>query len=257
MRHLEIDGQEHLLFISDLHLCESRQPTTAAFFSFLDGPARAASRLFILGDLFEYWAGDDDDSPFAARVASRLRACADAGPQCLFMRGNRDFLVGEQFAARAGLALLDDPAMVLAGGHRLLLSHGDALCTDDLAYQQFRAQVRSNAWQSAFLAKPVAERRSIIDSARRESESAKKAKALAIMDANADAIASTLREHDYPTLIHGHTHRCARHRHTVDDHLCERWVLPDWHDCAHYLEWQAGSARFRRLARPDRSLESV
>ncbi|WP_153160360.1 UDP-2,3-diacylglucosamine diphosphatase [Zoogloea sp. 1C4] len=218
-------------FISDLHLSADRPALTALFERYLAGPARAASKLYILGDLFEYWAGDDDlDDPLNARVASQLAALADAGTQVFFMPGNRDFLIGADFASRARLTLLPDPTPISLDGQPALLCHGDSLCTDDLAYQAFRQQVRNPAWQAQFLTQPLAVRKQIIAGVRMKSEEAKSEKAAAIMDVNADAVVALLREHGFPRLIHGHTHRPAVHSIDVDGHACERWVLSDWQD---------------------------
>lgn len=230
------------LFIADLHLSEDQPDTVAAFLDFLQGPARAAGSLFILGDLFEYWAGDDDiDTPFNRRIADALRALADAGTAVHFITGNRDLLAGNGLAAAAGMRLLHDPALVRLGSAddapRVLLSHGDALCTDDLAYQAYRRQVHDPAWQAGFLAQPLAARKAFIESLRQQSENAKRDKSMTIMDANGEAVAALLRQHGYPTLIHGHTHRPARHEHEVDGHRCTRWVLADWHGAARWLSY--------------------
>lgn len=224
------------LFVSDLHLTEEQPETTAAFLAFLAGPARGVPALYILGDLFEYWAGDDDgDAPLNRRIAEALHSLSTSGCAIHFIAGNRDFLLGEAYAARAGMALLPDPCPLRLGSVDVLLSHGDALCTDDLAYQAYRRQVRDPAWQAAFLARPLAERKAFIDSLRSRSEQAKREKEMAIMDVNRSAVEALLREHAYPTLIHGHTHRPARHEHLVDGRRCERWVLADWHGTAPYL----------------------
>lgn len=221
----------HIHFISDLHLSADRPALTALFERYLAGPARAASSLYILGDLFEYWAGDDDlDDPLNSRVASQLAALADTDTQVFFMPGNRDFLIGADFASRARLTLLPDPTAITLDGVPALLCHGDSLCTDDLAYQAFRQQVRNPAWQAQFLTQPLAVRKQIIAGVRMKSEEAKSEKAAAIMDVNADAVAALLREHSFPRLIHGHTHRPAVHSIDVDGHACERWVLADWQD---------------------------
>jgi len=241
-----------ILFISDLHLSEERPETIRAFLAFLGGPARQASALYILGDLFEYWAGDDDDPPLNGLVADALRALAESGVHVYFIAGNRDFLLGEQFAAQAGLTLLPDPSeIVLDDRATVLVSHGDALCTDDTAYQQYRAQVRDDAWQRRFLARPLVERKAFIEDLRQRSTLAKRDKPIEIMDVNADAVARMLRQYDYPTLIHGHTHRPARHLHLIDGKHCERWVLSDWHDDAPYLIWNGASIEARRF--PPRS----
>ncbi len=224
------------LFISDVHLAEDRPQTTAAFLDFLAGQARAARSLFILGDLFEYWAGDDDvDAPFNQHICAALRALSASGTTVFFMTGNRDLLAGEGYARAAGLVLLPDPALIRLGEQRVLLSHGDALCTDDIAYQTYRSQVRDPAWQAGFLAQPLEARKAFIERLRTQSEAAKREKAMTIMDVNHAAVETLLRTRGYPTLIHGHTHRPATHQHRVDGHPCERRVLADWHDHATWL----------------------
>lgn len=228
------------LFISDLHLSEDEPANADAFLAFINGPARSAESLFILGDLFEYWAGDDDlATPFNARIAAAIRALADSETAVFFMTGNRDLLAGPAFADAIGATLLDDPARVRFGDTAdapvLLLAHGDALCTDDLAYQAYRRQVRDPAWQAGFLAQPLAARKAFIASLRQKSEAAKAGKAMEIMDVNADAVAALLREHGYPTLIHGHTHRPDCHRLQLDGRDCVRHVLADWRGTARWL----------------------
>ena len=240
----------HIHFISDLHLSADRPALTALFERYLAGPARAASRLYILGDLFEYWAGDDDlDDPLGAGVASQLAALADAGTQVFFMPGNRDFLIGADFASRARLTLLPDPTPISLDGQPALLCHGDSLCTDDLAYQAFRQQVRNPAWQAQFLTQPLAVRKQIIAGVRMKSEEAKSEKAAAIMDVNADAVAALLREHGFPRLIHGHTHRPAVHD---LGNGRRRIVLGDWPRAASWLrvEGEGGTLHYegRELA---------
>lgn len=228
------------LFIADLHLAEERPETVEAFLAFLAGPARTAPALYILGDLFEYWAGDDDDAPLSLRVADALHTLAETGTRVHFMAGNRDFLLGPAYAGRAGLILLPDPCVLELDGQRLLLSHGDLLCTDDTAYQAYRRQVRDPAWQAAFLARPLAERKAFIESLRQRSEAGKREKPMAIMDVNRAAVETLLREHGYPILVHGHTHRPARHDLLIDGRPCQRWVLADWHGEARYLAFDGG-----------------
>lgn len=217
------------LFVSDLHL-SPREPTTVGrFLAFLQGPARDAACLYILGDLFDYWAGDDDlGDPFNASIVVALRTLADNGVTIGFMPGNRDFLVGAAFAAAAGLELLSDPCRREIGGLPTLLMHGDTLCTDDADYQRFRAQVRAPAWRAAFLARPLASRKREIETLRARSEAEKRGKPAEIMDVNPQAVIAALRAHDARVLIHGHTHRQGHHHHSVDGHVCERWVLGDW-----------------------------
>lgn len=236
------------LFISDLHLSEERPETTRAFMAFVAGPAQGAGELYILGDLLEYWAGDDDvDAPLATSVCAALAGLADQGVDVFFMGGNRDFLVGEGFAARARFTLMADPSEISLGGRRVLLSHGDALCTDDVGYQAYRRQVRDPQWLQGFLSQPLAERKAFIDNLRKRSALAKQEKSAGIMDVNREAVESLLRAHDHPLLIHGHTHRPARHLHVVDGIECERWVLADWDDSARYLEWDGSALSAHRL----------
>ena len=219
-----------VFFISDLHLSASRPEINRVFFEFLRGAARGAESLYILGDLFEYWAGDDDVfDPLNARVIGALAECARGGPQVHLMHGNRDFLLGEAFARASGAQLIADPVTLDLFGSKTLLTHGDTLCTDDRDYQAFRKEVRSQSWQDAFLALPLADRKGRIESLRARSESEKSRKPPEIMDVNRGAVESLLRKHGYPRLIHGHTHRPARHEHRVDGRTCERWVLPDWY----------------------------
>jgi UDP-2,3-diacylglucosamine hydrolase len=218
------------LLISDLHLAPERPQTVDAFVAFLRGPARLADRLYILGDLFEVWIGDDGlDEGFSAGIAKELAAVSGGGTRVFFQHGNRDFLVGQRFAGAAGLELLAEEVVVPLHGRQALLVHGDQLCTDDLAYQAMRAQIRAPAAVAAFLARPLAERAAIARDYRRQSMAATAAKSEALMDVNPGAVAGAFRRHGVDLLIHGHTHRPARHEHVVDGRRCERWVLPDWH----------------------------
>jgi UDP-2,3-diacylglucosamine hydrolase len=231
-------------FISDVHLAADRPQSTETLLKFLGEMAPRAERLFILGDLFEYWIGDESlDDPMPAEVAAALRALATTGTAVSFMHGNRDFLIGERFAQTAGLRLLSDPFTISLYGTETLLMHGDTLCTDDTGYLQFREMVRNPAWQTAFLAKPVAERIELARSVRAESEQAKKSKSMSIMDVSMNTVESVLREHNYPRLIHGHTHRPATHHHVVDGRTCERIVLADWYGKGSYLECDGNGCR--------------
>lgn len=230
----------HSLFIADLHLCSTRPQITRLFEGFLGEVAPQAEALYILGDLFEYWAGDDDlADPFNARIVRLLRATADRGTRVHVMHGNRDFLLGDLFMQDAGASLLPDPTLVDLYGTPSLLMHGDTLCTDDRDYQRFRDMVRAPQWQATFLAKPLAQRKAQIEELRRRSETEKSLKAADIMDVNPEAVADQLRAQHYPRLIHGHTHRPARHEHRIDGMLCERWVLPDWYQTGGYLRCDA------------------
>jgi len=225
-----------VFFISDLHLCDSRPDINRVFFEFLRGPAREAEALYILGDLFEYWAGDDDlVDPFNRSVAGALVEYSRAGIPLCFMHGNRDFLLDGEFAKASGMALLGDPHALDLFGTPTVLMHGDTLCTDDVDYQKFRAQVRNPGWQKGFLALPLEARKRQIEGVRQTSESEKTRKAPEIMDVNQSAVESALRAYAYPRLIHGHTHRPAKHIHRVDGRSCERWVLADWYRSGSYL----------------------
>lgn len=222
----------HSLFISDLHLCSSRPAITELFISFLESMAVKAEALYILGDLFEYWAGDDDiDDAHHLPIIDALAALAASGTQVFLIHGNRDFLLADAFAKAAGIKILADPTLLSLYGKRVLLSHGDALCTDDTTYQVFRQQVREPAWQKAFLAQPLTERKAQIEAMRMRSEQEKSHKTESIMDVNTDAVNGLLRTYEYPELlIHGHTHRPALHMLEIDGHACERWVLGDWYE---------------------------
>ena len=225
------------LFISDLHLAAERPQSTETLLRFLSSTAKQAEQLFILGDLFEYWVGDEAlDEPMPAQVAAALRELGSGGTAVSYMHGNRDFLIGERFAQTAGARLLPDPFTVTLYGVPTLLMHGDSMCTDDTEYLAFRKMVRNPAWQEEFLAKPIAERIQLAQAARAQSEQSKQVKSMEIMDVATDAVESVLREHEYPRLIHGHTHRPATHQHVVDGHQCERIVLADWYANGSYLE---------------------
>jgi UDP-2,3-diacylglucosamine hydrolase len=213
------------LFVSDLHLQASSPATTALFLDFLKQHAVYAHQLYLLGDLFEYWAGDDDiDTPYIRGVVDALHAVSSAGVQLFWIAGNRDFLVGETFARAVGMVMLPDPHVTQIAGIRLALAHGDAQCTDDHDYQAFRAQVRSPQWQQAFLALPLDERKEVIDGMRAGSRDAQRSKTMDIMDVNQDAIDTVFADTGASVLIHGHTHRPALHRHGQ----LLRYVLPDW-----------------------------
>jgi UDP-2,3-diacylglucosamine hydrolase len=235
-------------FISDLHLRAERPDLTERFAGFLaDTAAADVEALFILGDLFEYWIGDDNlADPFNAQVCELLRGLADQGTPIFFIAGNRDFLIGEAFAMAAGIKLIDDVEIVAIGDTRTLLMHGDTICTDDIPYQEFRQMVRGREWQSAFLARPLAERRAEVATLRRRSAVAMEGKTAAIMDANADAIRAALTTHGCTRLIHGHTHRPGHEVIQLESGSAERWVLSDW-DTGRGDALEIGASGVRRI----------
>jgi UDP-2,3-diacylglucosamine hydrolase len=241
-----------IFFISDLHLSPRSPGATRLFLHFLATRARQAEELFILGDLFETWIGDDDiESGEHADIVAALRAASDAGLKISLMHGNRDFLLGTSFAAATGIRLLHDPYILSTPEWQFVLSHGDALCLDDTAYMAFRTQVRDPAWQAALLAKPLAERRAIAAHMREVSESSQRDKANPYTDLQPAATDDFLRAHGYATFIHGHTHQPAKHDHIVDGIHVERWVLADWHeDFGECLVWD-GEALSREALHPD------
>jgi UDP-2,3-diacylglucosamine hydrolase len=223
------------LFVSDLHLDPSRPEATTLFLDFLRDEAMHADALYVLGDLFEAWVGDDADDALADAVREALRAVADAGVPVWLARGNRDFLLGPRFADATGVRLLPDPAVALVAGEATLLMHGDLLCTDDADYLAFRAQVRAPGWQAEFLAQPIAARQAFAARAREASQQRQGqlrdgGMLEAITDANADAVVETMALYGVRRLIHGHTHRPAVHSLRVDGRPAVRIVLGDWYD---------------------------
>ncbi|MGA2550903.1 MAG: UDP-2,3-diacylglucosamine diphosphatase [Burkholderiaceae bacterium] len=218
------------LLLSDVHLSESSPRTAELFFRFIDQAKQAGiDALFILGDLFEYWAGDDDlMDPLNRRVVRMLRDLGTHNIALFLVTGNRDLLLGAGFAHSTAAEMLNDPAEIEVEGHKYLVSHGDALCTDDHAYQAYRRSVRSKSWQKSFLARPLTERKELIASMREASEAAKSSKAEAIMDVNPGAVAELFRQTGATVLVHGHTHRPGRCDVEVDGIARQRWVLPDW-----------------------------
>ena len=228
------------LFISDLHLAGERPETNEQFFRFLDEEAARADALYVLGDLFEYWAGDDElqdpaGDPLAADVARAFRRLVDSGVPVHFMHGNRDFLASGGFLRASSAQFLQDPSVLTIGREPVALLHGDTLCTDDKDYQAWRLKARSAGFQREFLAKPLAERHRLIGGMREESRQVTAATPAEIMDVNADAVRDAFRQLRVRRMIHGHTHRPARHELEVDGARCERWVLPDWYGRGGYL----------------------
>jgi UDP-2,3-diacylglucosamine hydrolase len=227
------------LFLSDLHLDAGHPETIRRFVDFIDGEARKAGEVFILGDLFEAWIGDDDDDPGLAPIAAALGRLTRGGVPCALMHGNRDFLIGEAFCAATGCRLLGDYERVELFGEPVLLTHGDLLCTDDTRYLTLRGQLRSAEWQRDFLGKPPAERRKIAADLRTLSATEIAAKPEDIMDVNQRTVEATMREHDVRLLLHGHTHRPAVHRFTLDGRPAARIVLGAWYEQASIVRWTA------------------
>ena len=225
---------DEYLFISDCHLDASRPEVTATLLDFLDKRAAMARYLFILGDLFEVWLGDDDPAPEHQQVIALLQQLG-RNIDIFFMAGNRDFLLGKTFADAANMTLLDEPHLLLLDNTRVVLVHGDILCTDDHDYQAFRSMVRVPEWQSTFLAKPLAERQQIAAQMRSYSVDAMAQKSMQIMDVNSAAVQDCFRDNEASTIIHGHTHRPAVH--TYDSNL-SRIVLGDWGQQPSYLSWK-------------------
>lgn len=223
------------LFISDLHLDPSRPDIMAGFRAVLEDRAPAADALYILGDLFEAWVGDDDDSPVAREACGALRTLSATGLPVYFLRGNRDFLVGEAFGERTGVRVLPERHIVEVAGRPTLLLHGDELCTDDVAYQAMRRQLRDPAWQAQMLSRPIAERRAMAEQLRAQSRDATSAKAEEIMDVNQQAVEKALLGAGVRHMIHGHTHRPATHRFELRGESAQRVVLGDWHERGNVL----------------------
>ena len=217
------------LFIADLHLSAERPDTLALFLRFLSERASQADALYILGDLFDAWIGDDDDSALAEQVRTALSNLTHGGTALYIQHGNRDFLLGEDFLNATGARLLDETAVVDLDGQPTLLMHGDLLCSDDNDYQQARLMLRSPAFIQDFLSRPLAERAALAAEYRKRSGEATSLKAEDIMDVNPLTVADYLRHHDVLRLIHGHTHRPGQHEHDVAGRVAERWVLGEWH----------------------------
>lgn len=236
------------LFISDLHLDAERPDIRARLDAFLAHLPPSTTRLFILGDLFEAWIGDDGAAAMASGVARALSGLASRGVELSYLHGNRDFLLQRAYAASCGMRLLPDPCVVDIAGEPTLLTHGDALCTDDSAYQAFRAMVRDPQWQQAFLAQTLPERQAFAQRAREGSRQHQSVAPDSIMDVNADAVERLFLRYGVRRVIHGHTHRPAVHRLTVHGTPCERIVLGDWYDQGSYLSVDAHGPRLQVLA---------
>lgn len=239
-----LEDSQPLLVISDLHLDITPGPKLEQFLQFLEGPPQSAGLLLILGDLFEYWIGDDAHFPSAEPVALALRSLPCP---VHFLPGNRDFLLGKAYADAAGMRLHDEWLHVRYGTRDVLFTHGDQLCTDDKEMVTFRQMVRNPDWQRGFLARPLSERKAAAQAVRTESQQRTRQKSMEIMDVTTDAVARSLRESGFSWLVHGHTHRPARHRLDIDGRPCERWVLPSWDDIPGYLQLDATGLQLRQL----------
>jgi UDP-2,3-diacylglucosamine hydrolase len=237
------------LFISDLHLDAEHPEISRQFLSFLEGPAMEAEALYILGDLFEVWIGDDDPEPEKRRIVAGLRALTDRGVPCYVMHGNRDFLLGERFFRETGCRLLEDPAIIELHGARVLTMHGDALCTDDHSYQNLRAMVRDQGWQKMFLALSPDQRRMLADQARAGSKEHIAQAMSSIMYVNPGAVQAAMRGAGVALLLHGHTHRPDVHRFELDGKPVARIVLGDWHEQGSVLVWDDDGFQLRGLPR--------
>lgn len=228
------------LFISDLHLEESRPDITDAFLAFLDNRAMGVERLYILGDFFEAWIGDDERTPLQEQVAGALRNVADSGTEIFLMHGNRDFLIGEEFCHRAGATLLDDPTVIDLYGTPTLLMHGDSLCTADVEYQKFRANMRNPQMQKMMLARPLEDRQKMARQLRDMSMAKNQGKAEAIMDVTPEEVVREMEAHGVQRLIHGHTHRPAIHELEANGKDARRIVLGDWDENVWWLTVEPG-----------------
>ena len=230
-------------FVSDIHLSEKRPDLTNAFKVFLNESKEACTHLFILGDLFEIWIGDDDDNLFHKDIKTTLSEFVLDGPEVFFMHGNRDFLIGKTFANEVGISIISDPYSLDINGLKTILSHGDFLCTDDSDYIEFRNNVRSEEWQKDFLAKSIDERNEIANLLRSESKNATSEKSLEITDANLETVNNFIQENSPDIFIHGHTHRPKIHQHN----LTKRVVLGDWDKYGWYLSIEENSLNLKEF----------
>ena len=228
---------KHIHFISDLHLSKDRPETTQRFLAYLASVDATVSDLYILGDLFDVWVGDDDPTPPNIAVKDALNQLTTQGIQVHFLPGNRDFLIGEDFYNTTNALGLEDESVIDLFGTRTLLMHGDLLCTDDVEYQQFRQLTHDPAWQQDILSKPLQERLALAQHYRQESHLNKNEKSAAIMDVNETAVIEILKKHHVLRLIHGHTHRPHVHSHHVNGQVAERFVLAEWDTQGSILDW--------------------
>ncbi|MET1256071.1 UDP-2,3-diacylglucosamine diphosphatase [Aliikangiella maris] len=223
--------------ISDLHLCETQPHLLDLFSHYMQHIAPKCQTLIVLGDLFEVWVGDDHHSDFNQQVIAAFRDFVEHDKKLFIAHGNRDFLLGEQFMVASGAIFIDEPYLCHWNNKSVCLLHGDALCTDDLAYQQFRQMVRNQQWQQNFLSQPLANRLAYAADVRQQSQQQQSEKSMQIMDVNAQAVNDLIQQTQCDWLIHGHTHREGKHQLTINNRPCERIVLSDWGNNGHYLEF--------------------
>ncbi len=225
-----------ILFISDLHLAPERPDIIQLFLKFMDDKAASAKQLYILGDFVEYWLGDDDEARGLEPVFQKMKQLAGSGLEIFLMHGNRDFLMGKEFAKRTGCTLIDDPFVISIDDKPVLLMHGDTLCTDDVDYQKLRVMLRNPQWQEDFLSKPLAERIMMAKALREKSKEETQSKSENIMDVNASSVNQAFDTHNVNLMIHGHTHRPNIHQLTIKNKPAKRIVLGDWYDHGSYLQ---------------------
>jgi UDP-2,3-diacylglucosamine hydrolase len=237
------------LFISDLHLEAERPDIADQFLKFLTKDASEADDLYILGDLFEAWVGDDDPSTHYFTIKRALRKLVDSGIPVYFMHGNRDFMIGSQFANETGVQILKDPYRVNMYGQKALLSHGDALCTDDVQYQRIRKMRRDPDWQATMRAKPLKDRLRMAEEARRQSLEQTLNLSMEITDVNQDAVIDVIRKNNVDVLLHGHTHRPAVHTIDLGRRKAQRIVLGDWYTKGSVVRWDSRGPRLEEMPR--------
>ena len=237
------------LFISDLHLEAERPEIGDQFIRFLQTDATEAEALYILGDLFEAWVGDDDPNAHYAIIKLAIRKLTDSGIPVYFMHGNRDFMIGRRFANETGVEILKDPYPVKMYGQKALLCHGDAMCTDDVQYQRVRLMTRDPDWQQSMLAKPLKERLRIAEEARRQSLEQKLNLSMDIMDVNQGAVMRAINEYGVDVLLHGHTHRPDVHTVDLGNRKAKRVVLGDWYSQGSVVRWDLRGPKLEMMPR--------
>ena len=236
-------------FISDIHLSKNSPHLTTAFKAFLVESKKACSHLFILGDLFEVWIGDDDNNSFHQEIKAALSEFTSNGPETFFMHGNRDFLIGNDFCGAASIQLINDPCIIDINDEKAMLTHGDQLCTDDHEYQAFRSVVRNPIWQKDFLNFPISKREKIAGETKNASKDSKVKKTMEIMDVNDEAVLKAFDDNEIRIMIHGHTHRPNVHKISNDDRIFTRYVLGDWSkESAIVLKWDEAGIELLDLA---------